>query len=278
MPVSRLASRSLLALVVAAATLSGNGSPALARPAPATGASSAAVNYVALGDSYSAGVGSGDYISASGSCQRSTRAYPALWAAATHPASYISVACGKATTSTVIGGQLSALSSHTTLVSVTVGGNNVGFESVMETCYFLFLSTSACVGAIDGAEAKISSEVPGALDQLLADIAARAPGARVVVLGYPDFYDLSRSCTILNSTDRTDIDQAINLLDTQLQAAAARYRDIFADVRPAFAGHQICDSSSWIHTIDWLSLGQSFHPTAAGQSGGYYPVFKGAAG
>jgi hypothetical protein len=188
------------------------------------------------------------------------------------------VACGKATTGTVISSQLSALSSSTTLVSITVGGNNVGFESVMETCYFLFFSTSACVRAIDGAEAKISSEVPAALDQLLADIAARAPGARVVVLDYPNFYDLSHSCTILNSTDRADINYAINLLDTQLQTAAARHRDVFADVRPAFAGHQICDSSSWIHTIDWISLGESFHPTAAGQSGGYYPVFAGAAG
>jgi len=37
------------------------------------------VNYVALGDSYSSGLGAGDYISSSGSCDRSTNAYPALW-------------------------------------------------------------------------------------------------------------------------------------------------------------------------------------------------------
>ncbi|NUK97289.1 lipase, partial [Streptomyces lunaelactis] len=41
--------------------------------------------YVALGDSYSSGVGAGNYDSASGNCKRTTRAYPALWAAAHAP-------------------------------------------------------------------------------------------------------------------------------------------------------------------------------------------------
>jgi hypothetical protein len=68
----------------------------------------AAVHYVALGDSYSSGVGAGSYISSSGSCDRSTKAYSQLWANANDPASYVSVACSGATTSTVISGQLSA--------------------------------------------------------------------------------------------------------------------------------------------------------------------------
>ena len=48
----------------------------LAAPAQAA----AAVHYVALGDSYSSGVGAGSYISSSGDCKRSTKAYPQLWA------------------------------------------------------------------------------------------------------------------------------------------------------------------------------------------------------
>ena len=100
--------------------------------APAASASS--VNYVALGDSYSSGVGAGSYNSSSGSCDRSTNAYSQLWANANDPASYLSVACSGATTSTVISSQLSALSASTTLVSITVGGNDIGFASVMETC------------------------------------------------------------------------------------------------------------------------------------------------
>jgi len=87
------------------------------------------VSYVALGDSYSSGLGAGSYISSSGSCDRSTNAYPEQWAAANSPASFVSVACAGATTSDVISSQVSALSAATTLVSITIGGNDAGFAN-----------------------------------------------------------------------------------------------------------------------------------------------------
>src|SRR5579864_2399842 len=75
-----------------------------------------AARYVALGDSYSSGLGAGSYDPASGSCDRSANAYPRLWANSHSPASFAFVACSGATTSSVISGQLSALNSGTTLV------------------------------------------------------------------------------------------------------------------------------------------------------------------
>ncbi len=258
--------------VLAAITAGAAALPALAIAAPA--AAQSPVSYVALGDSYSSGVGAGNHYSSSGSCDRSANAYSVLWATANHPASYLSVACSGATTSTVISSQLSALSTSTTLVSITIGGNDVGFTNVMETC--VVFSTSTCVSAIDTAESEMTADLPGEMNNVLAAIAAHAPNARVVVLGYPQLYDLARSssCIGLNNTDRTDLNQAADELDGQIQAAAGRYRDVFADVRSQFAGHQICDSGSWLHSVDWFDLGVSYHPTASGQSGGYYPVFS----
>jgi lysophospholipase L1-like esterase len=246
--------------------------PLLATAAPA--AAQSAVSYVALGDSYSSGLGAGSYISSSGSCDRSTNAYSALWAQANAPASYTSVACSGATTSDVVSSQVAALSAATTLVSITIGGNDVGFSSTMETC--VLSSTSTCVSAISTAESEMSSQLPGELNNALAAIAARAPNARVVVLDYPQLYDLSKSssCIGLSTTDRTDLNQAASELDSQIQAAAARFGDVFADVSAQFAGHQICDSSSWLHSVNWFDLGESYHPTAAGQSSGYLPVFS----
>ena len=240
----------------------------------ATPASSATVNYVALGDSYSSGVGAGSYYSSSGSCDRSANAYSALWAAANSPASYTSVACSGATTSSVISSQLSALSSSTTLVSITVGGNDVGFSSVMETC--VLESTSSCVSAVDNAESEMSSTLPGELNSVLADIASDAPSARVVVLGYPELYDLSQSstCIGLSTTDRTDLNQAADELDSTIQAAAGRYGDVYADVRSAFSGHEICDSGSWLHSVNILDISESYHPTADGQADAYLPVLS----
>jgi lysophospholipase L1-like esterase len=259
-------------LLLVAVTASAAALPAVAIAAPA--AAQSTVHYVALGDSYSSGVGAGDYYSSSGSCDRSANAYSVLWANANAPASYTSVACSGATTSSVIASQLSALSSATTLVSITVGGNDVGFSSVMETC--VLDSTSACVSAIDTAEGEISADLPGELNNVLTAISADAPGARVVVLDYPDLYDLSQSsgCIGLSTTDRTDLNQAADQLDSQIQAAAGRYSDVFADVRSTFAGHEICDSSSWLHSVNFFDIDESYHPTATGQADGYYPVFS----
>ncbi len=237
---------------------------------PAQAAS--AVNYVALGDSYSSGVGAG---SVSGSCGRSPNAYPALWATANSPASFTFAACSGATTSDVIGGQLSSLSSSTTLVSITIGGNDVGFSSIMETC--VLESTSSCESAVSAAEQYANDTLPGRLNTTLAGIRSHAPNAKIVVLDYPDFYDLSVPiCIGLSSADHRALDNGINDLDGVIQAAAANTGDTFADVRAQFSGHELCDGAGWLNSIT-LPIGNSYHPTATGQRYGYLPVFSAAA-
>jgi lysophospholipase L1-like esterase len=262
----RIAAASIFGAAILCATAAAQ--PALAQ---------SSVHYVALGDSYSSGVGAGDYTSASGSCDRSTNAYSQLWANANAPASYTSVACSGATTGSVISSQLSALSSATTLVSMTIGGNDVGFSSTMETC--VLDSTSTCVSSIDTDESEIASQLPAELNSVLGDIRADAPSARVVLLDYPELYDLSQSssCIGLSTTDRTDLNQAADELDSAIQAAAARYSDPFVDVRSAFSGHEICDSSPWLHSVNFLDIDESYHPTASGQEDAYYPAFSKAA-
>ena len=238
----------------------------------------AAVNYVALGDSYSSGLGAGDYISSSGSCDRSTRAYPELWAGANAPASFVSVACSGATTADVLSSQLSALSASTTLVSITIGGNDAGFSSIMETC--VLSSTSSCVNAVSNAEAFVASQLPARLNTTLQAIRADAPNAKIVVLGYPDLYDLSKSssCIGLSTTDRTALNGGADDLDSALAQAAKTNGDTFADVRGQFAGHEICDSGSWLNSVDIFAISSSYHPNASGQELGYLPVFTAAAG
>jgi lysophospholipase L1-like esterase len=235
-------------------------------------AQAAGAHYAALGDSYSSGLGAGSYGS-SGSCYRSADAYGQLWANNNSPASFDFAACSGATTSDVVNTQAPTLNSSTSLVSITIGGNDVGFASVMETC--VLGSTSDCVNAVNNAENEARTSLPGELDNALNAIASHAPNARVVVLDYPELYDLSKSssCIGLSTTDRTVLNQAADLLDTQVQAAAGRHGDVFADVRSAFSGHEICDGTSWLHSVDWLDLTDSYHPTASGQEDAFYPVF-----
>jgi lysophospholipase L1-like esterase len=234
------------------------------------------VRYVALGDSYSAGTGSGPYPPAGRTCERSVNAFPQLWASRNHPASFVSVACAGATNATVRASQLSALSARTTLVSITIGGNDAGFSSVMETCVLQL--PSSCQRAVATAESSVRHKLPAQLDQTLRAIRARAPLARIVVLGYPYLYDLAQSpaCIGIGTAKRTALNGGAAILDQVLRAAADRDGDTFADVRPEFARHEICDSgASYLNALAY-PLDASYHPNAAGQKLGYLPAFTAA--
>src|SRR4051794_6478488 len=87
------------------------------------------VDYVAMGDSYSSGAGAPPY----GLCFTSASSYAPRWAASHAVSSFLFVACG-GVTSQQIGPQYLALSSRTDLVTITIGGNDVGFIDVVLTC------------------------------------------------------------------------------------------------------------------------------------------------
>jgi lysophospholipase L1-like esterase len=234
-------------------------------------AEAAAVNYVALGDSYSSGVGAGDYGS-SGDCKRSANAYPAKWAAAHAPSSFSFTACSGAVTDDVINKQLGPVNSATTLVSISVGGNDVGFADVMTTC--VLNSESTCLSRVQQARTAATSQLPAKLDRTYAAIKAKAPSAKVVVLGYPRLYKLGGSCIVgLSETERSALNGASDHLNTVISQRASAAGFAFGDVRPAFTGHEICSGDSWLHSVTW-PIGDSYHPTAAGQTGGYLPTFS----
>ncbi len=239
-------------------------------------AAQADFGYVALGDSYSSGVGAGNYDGASGNCKRTSRAYPALWAAAHAPQTFSFTACSGARTGDVLSGQLAPLNSGTDLVSITIGGNDAGFSDVMTTC--VLQSESTCVNRVNQAKAYVDTTLPGLLDQVYNAIDSRAPAARVVVIGYPRFYKLNGTCTTgLTEGERTAINGASDHLNAAIAKRAADHGFTFASVAGAFTGHEICSGAAWLHSVNWLNIGESYHPTAAGQSGGYLPVFTNAA-
>ncbi|MBP2406224.1 SGNH/GDSL hydrolase family protein [Streptomyces syringium] len=260
---------SLSALVLAAVcALSGAG-------AVQAGERSSTPAYVALGDSYSSGVGAGGYIGSSGACKRSSKSYPALWAAANAPASFSFTACSGARTGDVLSRQLDPLTPSTGLVSISVGGNDAGFADTMSTC--VFGSDSACLNRVTQARTYIDGTLPGQLDSVYSAIKAKAPAARVVVLGYPRFYRIGGGCSSgLSEKKRIAINGAADHINAVLAKRAADHGFAFGDVNATFAGHEICSGDAWLHSVT-LPVDESYHPTAPGQSGGYLPVFASAA-
>ncbi|MFJ8437150.1 SGNH/GDSL hydrolase family protein [Kitasatospora sp. NPDC094019] len=264
---SRTATTAAAVALVAMSTVLGTTTASATAAGPATA-------YVALGDSYSAGLGaSSNYTD--GACKRSTASYPALYAAAAAPASFSFQACSGATTTDVINNQLGPLSPTTTLVSLTIGGNDIGFVNVSKNC--LLTSDTTCLNAVAAAENTARTALPAQLDTLFTGIRTAAPNARVVVLGYPEFYDLSRTgcLTWLNATKRAAANHAVDVLDDVLETETAKHNGfVYQSVTGAFAGHQICDTTPWLNDPG-LYQGW-FHPNAAGQAGAYLPAFTSA--
>lgn len=241
-----------------------------AGPAEAAGSS-----YVALGDSYSSGLGAGDYYGDSGDCKRSANAYPVLWSEANSPSSFDFTACSGATTTDVISSQLGPLGTDTGLVSISIGGNDAGFADAMITC--VLGGSDACVTRVAEARQYIANTLPGRLDTAYGAIRAEAPNAQVVVLGYPRMYKLNGVCWAgLSERSRAAINAAADDLNEVTAARAAAHGFTFGDVRTTFSGHELCSGSAWLHSVTW-PINESYHPKVSGQSGGYYPVLENAA-
>ncbi|MFI6581191.1 SGNH/GDSL hydrolase family protein [Embleya sp. NPDC050493] len=250
------------ASVVAAAALTFTGVGA--HPAPAA----PVARYAALGDSYSSGVGAGDYLADGGDCKRSANAYPALWQREHAAAEFAFVACSSATTADVRARQLSAVTADTTLVTISAGGNDIGFADTLETC--VLGSDRACSDAVATSTAYVRDRLPADLDATYAQIRRRAPNARLVVLGYPRLFETGSCLLGLSVAKRRALDDAADTLAEVTARRAAAGGAEFADVRARFAGHGVCAADEWLHGLT-LPVDESYHPTATGQARGYLP-------
>ena len=227
--------------------------------------------YVALGDSYSSGVGTRSYINDGTTCQRSVYAFPSLISAARSYALNFR-ACSGARIADVAASQLSALTSSTAYVTISVGGNDAGFSDVLTTCAQPAWMSN-CNGAIDRAQAYINNTLPAAVRNLYASIRSKAPNAKVVVAGYPRIFN-GEDCNALtwfSPSEETRLNQTANLLNGKLSAASGTAGFSWANPTTRFVGHAVCDSPEWINGLSY-PISESYHPNRAGHSSGYTPL------
>lgn len=301
-----------LALVpVAALALLATTAPAAAAPAVAPAATTVAgERYVALGDSYAAGLGlkPPDTAADASACGRSTSNYPHQVATALG-LDLVDVTCSGAVIADlssaqdasrgITAPQFDALTADTRLVTLTIGGNDLGFSSIAAYCATL-TGPSGPVRGGDGSAADCRSHYdPGgddtladdltntvrpALDAALATIKSRAPDAKIVVVDYPAIVPdkantPSGGCwtnplQVSDSLPFTDTDlpylqQIEARLDQTLSDAATAAGAGVATAYTASLAHTACSSSPWVNGVRIEGLAtapSSLHPNFTGAS------------
>lgn len=238
-------------------------------------AQAAGPNYVALGDSYSAGTGGGFY-GTSGWCYRSANAYPNIWKNSHSVSSFKFPACAGATTGTLKANQLGQLSSSTTMVTISIGGNDVGFADVMLTCQND--TEQACVNEVNEAKWETNNVLPGRLTEVYNLIKQKSPNLQTkIVMGYPRLFTSSSTASCFMSYNkRVAINDMANTLHSVISSRAASAGFRYVDVRAQFDSHKICSSDPWI-----IGKGfgvNSYHPNSAGYHEGYYPMLRAVTG
>jgi lysophospholipase L1-like esterase len=226
-------------------------------------ASAAASQYVALGDSYSSGVGTRVFYEESGECDRSPDAYgPKIAAKRGYTLNF--EACSGAKTPEVIEKQLGKLSSSTALVTITIGGNDAGFSNVMLNCALYYFT---CGSAISEANSYIEKTLPGKLETTYKDIRAKATTAEVIVLGYPKLFTKEgTTCNVnfLTSGNEKKMNESAEKLDAVIKKQAEARGFKFVNPTSAFEAHEVCAKEEWLNGQS-LPLSESYHPNVKGQ-------------
>ena len=233
----------------------------------AAGAQRPRLDYVALGDSYSSGAGAGSYIDQT--CYRSLNAHPVLLAAELD-AALTFAACGRASTEDVLDEQVQALDATTDLVTIGIGGNDIGWSSAVAACIAPLLN---CFPVIEEAERKVTEELPAKLDAVYTVIEERSPDAEVYVTGYPRLFAARNTCDALSTisiAEQERMNVGADLLSAVIEEAAASHGFTYVDVRDDFTGHETCSREPWLHGFTLLNA--SYHPKASGHIGGYLPA------
>lgn len=175
--------------------------------------------------------------------------------------------------------QLDALDDDVSLVTLTLGGNDLGFGAVVQDCVLNgeqgvpFAPT--CRATHDDRIAKRLPELRAELLASYRQIREKAPNARIVVVGYPELFVENPSDNygnLLFAEDQLWMNQKAAELNAMLASAAKDAGAEFVDPTEAFRGHGIGSADSWINDLDFGGPGvmladpSSFHPNAAGHA------------
>jgi lysophospholipase L1-like esterase len=224
--------------------------------APAAGATT-----VSLGDSFSSGEGTGNYDAGTSQehgngCDRSPDAWPRLLGVPKKN----HFACSGATTADFYESTKDPVSQLSNLqevaqrepiskVYVTIGGNDLGFGTIVGDCY-----VRTCLSHLDSVELpRLRDKVEPAVTRALEETKKYANGGQVILVGYPDLIPSPGSqftnCGWLTDKEKPRVWKLESELESTLAASANAAGVTFIPISEALKGHELCTADSWVTPV-----------------------------
>ncbi len=246
-------------------------------------------DYVALGDSYTSGPAIPNQDIAAGQCYRSDHNYPHLVAPTLGATAFRDASCSGAQTKDMTGiqtadvgpdnpPQFNRLNSNTRLVTLGIGGNDIGFVSIFEDCASPTPTGHPCrdhyvVNGHDELRQRIAATAPK-VTAVLKGIKARSPQAKILVVGYPAIFpDTGTGCWPQMPLAPDDVPYLRGIekaLNGMLAKTAAANHATYVDTYTPSIGHDACQPltiNRWIEPVVPNQPAAPVHPNAAGERG-----------
>lgn len=168
------------------------------------------------------------------------------------------------------------------VVTVTMGGNDVGFADRITVCATPSLLNTTCESAEAGGKSRLGATIKNQYDKLKLYYqklhAASGYQAKIYVVGYPQFIngDASASCQpnvgALNPSEREMIKYGVMYLNSVIKQAAIAAGVHYVDIENSLSGGRLCDEnprfvtgiSGFFGKLDSDERQESFHPTPTG--------------
>jgi lysophospholipase L1-like esterase len=242
------------------------------------------IDYVAMGDSFSAGPFIGTMRTDPEGCARSKDNYPAFLADWLHVASYTDVTCSAATTADLYapmttfdgattGPQLDAVTADTDLVTLGIGGNDFGIYDGLIHCQ----GGPATACDVDRLRTD-ARKVAGHVEEAVRRISDVAPQADVYVVGYPDILPTEGTCAAVGAPPELlgPVTDVAGLLNDSLRKGARAAGATYVDMEAVSEGHDVCAKGrAWVNGPRLRAgIAAPFHPKINGMRAVASEVFR----
>ena len=157
------------------------------------------------------------------------------------------------------------LDTNTTLVTLSIGGNDMRFSDIIKTCVIEFVKGAAAgldadcsdsvldddeQNVVDESNARLADDLPESLTTVLRQIRHRAPNAQIAVHGYPKLFESGSACIMVGGENRPWLNAFADSMNATIAATAQAANEpgepdiFFVDTQSRFSGHNLCTDPS----------------------------------